>query len=160
MLCCSLQSTTPCTTMRILLALAMLLWSIPWKIPEHLPSRRGLIGHISEILTGCSGDPLIALNQLYTLKKGYKFSCSQPGCDLPKISLAGNNLIISGRDSLVSDIPAGDWKTANLFFTVQLSKYLTPNSSPHVIFKTNFNRFLTFSSNSYTSLKSSKKTGS
>jgi hypothetical protein len=35
---------------------------------------------------------------------------------LTKLSLAGNNLIIPGRRaSLVSDIPAGDGKIANLF---------------------------------------------
>ncbi len=37
---------------------------------------------------------------------------------LTKLFLAGNNLSIPGRESLVSDIPAGDGKTANLFFTV------------------------------------------
>jgi hypothetical protein len=38
------------------------------------------------------------------------------GMSLTKLSLAGNNLIIPGqRESLVSDIPAGDWKIANIF---------------------------------------------
>jgi hypothetical protein len=37
-----------------------------------------------------------------------------------KLSLAGNNLIIPGaaRESLVSDIPAGDGKIVNLFYSV------------------------------------------
>ncbi len=46
------------------------------------------------------------------------------GISLTKLSLAGNNLIIPGniellpaRESLVSDIPAGDEKTANLFYS-------------------------------------------
>jgi hypothetical protein len=36
-----------------------------------------------------------------------------------KLSLGGKNLIIPApRESLVSDIPAGDGNVANLFFTV------------------------------------------
>ncbi len=38
---------------------------------------------------------------------------SPAGMSLTKLSLAGNNL------NLVSDIPAGDGKTANLFLTVR-----------------------------------------
>jgi hypothetical protein len=34
------------------------------------------------------------------------------------VSLAGNNLIIPGHGDLVSDIPTGDGKNDNLFFTV------------------------------------------
>jgi hypothetical protein len=38
---------------------------------------------------------------------------------LTKLSLVGNNLIIPGqRESLVSDIPVGDEKIANLFYSV------------------------------------------
>ncbi len=40
-----------------------------------------------------------------------------------KLSLAWNNLIIPARESLVSDIPAGDEKAANLFFTVYRRLY-------------------------------------
>jgi hypothetical protein len=42
---------------------------------------------------------------------------SPAGTPLTKLSLAGNNLIIPGQrpGSLVSDIPAGDGKIANLF---------------------------------------------
>jgi hypothetical protein len=36
---------------------------------------------------------------------------------LTKLSLNGNILIIPARESLVSDIPAGDGKTANLFYS-------------------------------------------
>ncbi len=39
---------------------------------------------------------------------------------LTKLSLAGNNLIIPGTKSLVSDIPAGDGKDENLFYRVYL----------------------------------------
>jgi hypothetical protein len=34
---------------------------------------------------------------------------------LAKLSLAGNNFILPGLESLVSDIPAGDGKIANIF---------------------------------------------
>jgi hypothetical protein len=37
------------------------------------------------------------------------------GMSLNKLSLAGNNLINSTRESLLIDIPAGDGKIANLF---------------------------------------------
>jgi hypothetical protein len=37
---------------------------------------------------------------------------------LNKLSLAGNNLMIPGRENLVSDIPAGDGKIANFFYSV------------------------------------------
>jgi hypothetical protein len=44
---------------------------------------------------------------------------SPAGMSLSKLSLAGNSLIIMeldlARESLVSDIPAGDGKTFNLF---------------------------------------------
>jgi hypothetical protein len=40
---------------------------------------------------------------------------------LTKLSLAGNNLIIPGRsESLVSEIPDGGGKIANLFYTVYI----------------------------------------
>jgi hypothetical protein len=37
---------------------------------------------------------------------------------LTKPSLAGNNLIIPGQGEFGSDIPAGDGKIDNLFFTI------------------------------------------
>jgi hypothetical protein len=45
----------------------------------------------------------------YTVKKVTDFL-------ITKLSMAGNNLIIPARESLVSDIPAGDRKIINLFF--------------------------------------------
>jgi hypothetical protein len=39
---------------------------------------------------------------------------------LTEPSLAGKNLFIPGRESLVSDIPAGDGKTANNFYSVPI----------------------------------------
>jgi hypothetical protein len=42
---------------------------------------------------------------------------------ITKLSLAGNNIIILARESLIRDIPSGDRKIANLFLqcTVWLS---------------------------------------
>ncbi len=40
---------------------------------------------------------------------------SPAGMSLTKLSLAGNNIIIPARESLVSDIPAGDGKIVNPF---------------------------------------------
>jgi hypothetical protein len=56
---------------------------------------------------------------LYTVKKGSRVSRPQPGCHYTKLSLGGNNDVITEfflpRGSLVSDIPAGDGKLVNLF---------------------------------------------
>jgi hypothetical protein len=46
---------------------------------------------------------------------------------LTKQSLDGNNLIIPGQWSLVCDIPAGDWKNDNLFYSVEESVYNEDN---------------------------------
>jgi hypothetical protein len=40
---------------------------------------------------------------------------------LTKLSLAGNNKIIPSQESLDSDIPAGDKKMANLFYSLCVS---------------------------------------
>jgi hypothetical protein len=54
----------------------------------------------------------------YTVKKDKWFSRPQPGCHLPNSPSPGIIKLLPARDSLVSDIPAGDGKTANIFFTV------------------------------------------
>ncbi len=61
----------------------------------------------------------------YTVKKRFASFPSPAGMSLPnstKLSLGGNNDVITElllpRGSLVSDIPAGDGKLVNLFFTV------------------------------------------
>jgi hypothetical protein len=41
---------------------------------------------------------------------------------LTKLALTGNYKIIPARESLVSDIPAGDEKRDNLFYSVQTPK--------------------------------------
>ncbi len=51
-------------------------------------------------------------------KKRLTIFPSQAGMSLTKASLAGNNLVIP---ELVSDIPAGDRKIANLFYSVACS---------------------------------------
>jgi hypothetical protein len=46
------------------------------------------------------------------------------GMSLTKLFLEGNNLIfpVPSRESLVSDIPAGDGKMANLFYSVTIGR--------------------------------------
>jgi hypothetical protein len=56
-----------------------------------------------------------------TVKKGLLFSCPQPGCHLPNSSWAGIIKLFPARESLVSDTPAGDGKTANLFLQCPFS---------------------------------------
>jgi hypothetical protein len=51
----------------------------------------------------------------YTVKKGLRFSRPQPGCHLPNSSWPRIIQFFPATESLVSDIPAGDGKTANLF---------------------------------------------
>ncbi len=49
----------------------------------------------------------------YTVKKGYRFSCPQPGCHWPHSLWPGKIKLFPARESLVSDIPAGDAKIDN-----------------------------------------------
>jgi hypothetical protein len=51
----------------------------------------------------------------YTVKKGLLFYRSQQGCHLPNSPWPGIIKLFPARESLASDIPAGDRKTANLF---------------------------------------------
>jgi hypothetical protein len=55
-------------------------------------------------------------------KKRFSIFPSPAGMSLTKLSLGGNNLYMTSlfppRDSLVSDIPAGDGNIKKLFFTV------------------------------------------
>jgi hypothetical protein len=52
---------------------------------------------------------------LYTVKKNYRFSRPQPGCHLPNSPLTGIIKLFPSRESLDSDILAGDGKIDNLF---------------------------------------------
>ncbi len=45
---------------------------------------------------------------------------SPAGMSLTKFSLIGNNLLLPARESLVSDMPAGDGKIAYLFYSVTM----------------------------------------
>ncbi len=71
-------------------------------------------------------------------KKRLAFFLSPAGMSVTKLSRAGNNLIIPGQESFVSDIPAGYGKTANLLFTLYVKivhrKGLFANSSHHFNF--------------------------
>ncbi len=55
-----------------------------------------------------------------TLKKDWPFSCPHPRCLWP-----GKIKLFPSRESLVNDIPAGDGKTANLFYSVRAIKTAT-----------------------------------
>jgi hypothetical protein len=57
----------------------------------------------------------------FTVKKAFRYSHPQnAGISLTKLSLGSNNLYMTSlfppRESLVSDIPAGDGKIVNLFY--------------------------------------------
>ncbi len=54
----------------------------------------------------------------YTVKKGYIFSRPQPGCHKPNSPWQGIIKLFPVRESLVSNIPAGDGKTITLFYSV------------------------------------------
>ncbi len=54
----------------------------------------------------------------YIVKKGYRFSRPQPGCHQPNSPLPGIIKLFTASESLVSDIPAGDGKKYNLFYSV------------------------------------------
>jgi len=47
---------------------------------------------------------------------------------LTKLSLAGNSLIITGQGKFVKGHPAGDGKTANLFYSVMYSNLVVVKS--------------------------------
>ncbi len=60
--------------------------------------------------------------QLYTVKKRLAIFPSPAGMSLTKLSLAGIIKLFLSRESLVSDIPAGDGKIAYLFYSVSRSQ--------------------------------------
>jgi hypothetical protein len=62
---------------------------------------------------------------VYTVKKGQPFSCPQPGCHWANSSWLGIIKLFLARQSLFSDIPAGDGKMADLF--LQSSIYRIPD---------------------------------
>ncbi len=62
--------------------------------------------------------------RLYTVKKGSRFSSRQPGCYKPSSPWRGILKLYTARESLVSDIPARDGKSANLFNSVCTVRYL------------------------------------
>jgi hypothetical protein len=57
---------------------------------------------------------------MYTVKKGLAVSRPQPGCHLPNSPWAAIIKFFAARESLVSDILAGDGKIANLFLQCTL----------------------------------------
>jgi hypothetical protein len=61
----------------------------------------------------------------YTVKKFNDFPIPSRDVTITKLSVARNNLIIPGQKSVVSDIPAGDRKIANLFYSAGAYKTIT-----------------------------------
>jgi hypothetical protein len=57
----------------------------------------------------------------YTVKKGYRFFRLQPGCHLPNSLWPKKIKLFPPKESLVSDIPAGDRKLINFFYSVSVS---------------------------------------
>jgi hypothetical protein len=56
---------------------------------------------------------------MHCKKRLVVFSLPQPGCHLPNLPLIHQMIkFFPARESLVSDILAGDGKTANLFYSV------------------------------------------
>jgi hypothetical protein len=55
------------------------------------------------------------ISSSYTVKKDYRFSRPKPGYHQPNYHRPGKIKIFPARESLVSDVPPGDRKTANLF---------------------------------------------
>ncbi len=51
----------------------------------------------------------------YTGKNGPRYSRPQPGCNQPSSLWPGITKLFPARESLVSDIPAGDGKIVHLF---------------------------------------------
>ncbi len=93
---------------------------VDMKTPERLTCRRPqcLLLLFRSLLQHSRGAAPI----LHTVKKGQWFSGPQPGCHLPNSPcLAGIIKLFPPRESLVSDIPAGDRKTADLFYSVRRS---------------------------------------
>ncbi len=64
-----------------------------------------------------TGFDSIVTEEAYS-KKGYRFSRSQPVCHLPNSPWRDMIKLFPARENLVSDIPAGDGKMANLFYSV------------------------------------------
>jgi len=62
----------------------------------------------------------------YTVKKSSPFSRPQPGCHWSNSSWAGIIYFFPPRESLVSDIPAGDEKMANSFLQCTELRYKMP----------------------------------
>jgi hypothetical protein len=59
-------------------------------------------------------------SRLGTFKKGHRFSRPQPGCHLLNSAWPGIIKLVPARESLVSDIRAGDRKIVNLFLQCKM----------------------------------------
>ncbi len=68
--------------------------------------------------------PILACRE-YTVKKGYRFSRPQPGCHKPNSPKPEIIKLFLSRESLVSDITAGDGETINHFLQCRQPKQTT-----------------------------------
>ncbi len=84
-------------------------------------------------MVGWLENRLLQSTMPYTVKKAFQYSRSQPGCYLPN-SMGGNNDVIyklfPPRESLVSDIPAGDGNIEKLFYSVWYDGWRTGCCNP------------------------------
>jgi hypothetical protein len=75
---------------------------------------------------------------LHCKKKVSGFSRPQPGCHLPNSPWAGIIKFFPARKSMVSDIPAGDGKTDNLFLQCKLPLVCSKFLCFHVVIRSVF----------------------
>jgi hypothetical protein len=66
---------------------------------------------------------------LYTVKKGFRLSCPQPGCHSTR---PGIIKIFPARENLVSDIPQGMGKSITFFHSVLRGTHLRRLNGAHV----------------------------
>jgi hypothetical protein len=104
--------------------------SYPPIILIHQMARRGAQRLKREIKISCS-------YSFHCIKKSFSIFPSPAGMSLTKLSLGGNNLYMTSslfppRESLVSDIPAGDGNIAS-FFKVLVSDEVFPHTKRQYI---------------------------
>jgi hypothetical protein len=77
---------------------------------------------VHELYTTQVNVPLLKgqLGKLYTVKKDERFSCPQTGGPEPNSPWPGIIKLFLARESLVSDIPAGDGNSLTFFYSVSV----------------------------------------
>jgi hypothetical protein len=75
----------------------------------------------------------LKLKSRYNVKKGLRFPRPKPGCPKPNSPRTGIIQLFPARESLVSDIPAGDRKIMNLFYSVRKFNKFHPNINTFIL---------------------------